>query len=150
MIPLVSELYATAVICLFWMWDSFCVACRFWQPCHISKMLWTLVILFNIHSFATFFNFQINFSFWGIQCCTIAHQYSSNGSSILPNYHVFPKHPASGFRLSPANNVLSKAKTGLRYDTMWYNRKYVASHIVEICVLSVCFSFLGPPVADIQ
>jgi len=51
----VSEMYPTAVICLFWARDSFWVAHRFWLPCHISKKLWTLAILCNFLSSASFF-----------------------------------------------------------------------------------------------
>jgi len=41
-------MYPMAVICLFEAWDSFCVAHRFWLPCHISTKLWTLAILCNL------------------------------------------------------------------------------------------------------
>jgi len=49
----VSEMYSTAVICLFRDQDSFCVAHRFWPPCYISKKSWTLAILCNIVCFAS-------------------------------------------------------------------------------------------------
>ena len=48
-------MYPTAVVCLFWAQDSFWVACRFWLPCHICKKLWTLAILCNLLSSASFF-----------------------------------------------------------------------------------------------
>jgi len=51
----VSEIYSTAVICLFGARDSFWVACSFWLPCHISKQSWTLAILCNFLSSASFF-----------------------------------------------------------------------------------------------
>jgi len=51
----VSEMYLMAVICLFWAWDSFCVAHKFYLPCHISNKWWTLPILCNFHSSASFF-----------------------------------------------------------------------------------------------
>jgi len=51
----VSEVNPTAVICLFWAWDSFCVLCRLWLPCHISKMPWTLAILCNVFTSTSFF-----------------------------------------------------------------------------------------------
>jgi len=51
----VSEIYPMAVICLFWARDSFWVARRFWLPCHISKKSWTLAILCNFLSSASFF-----------------------------------------------------------------------------------------------
>jgi hypothetical protein len=38
---------------LFWARDSFCVARRFWLPCHISKKSWTLAILCNFLSSAS-------------------------------------------------------------------------------------------------
>jgi len=50
----VTEMYPTAVICLIWARDSFCVAHRFWLPCHISKMSWTLAIQCNFLSSASF------------------------------------------------------------------------------------------------
>jgi len=51
----VSEMYPMAVICFCWTQDSFWVACRFWLPCHISKTLWTLVVLCNFLSSTSFF-----------------------------------------------------------------------------------------------
>jgi len=51
----VSEIYPTAVIGLFWTQDFFGVARRFWLPCHSSKMSWTLTILCNFLSSASFF-----------------------------------------------------------------------------------------------
>jgi len=51
----VSEMYPTAVTCLFWVRDFCWVACRFWLPCHISKKSWTLAILSNFLSSASFF-----------------------------------------------------------------------------------------------
>jgi len=51
----VSEMYPTAVICMFWAWDSIWVARRFWLPCHISKMSWTLASLCNFLYSASFF-----------------------------------------------------------------------------------------------
>jgi len=52
----VSEMYPMVVICLFWAWDSLCVAQRFWLPCHISKRSWTLAILCNFLSSASLFS----------------------------------------------------------------------------------------------
>jgi len=46
----VSEMHPIAVICLCWARDSFCVALRFWLPCHISQKSWTFAILFNLLS----------------------------------------------------------------------------------------------------
>jgi len=54
----VSKMYPTGVICLFWARDSVWVARRFWLPCHISKTSWTLAILRNFLSSATFFIFE--------------------------------------------------------------------------------------------
>jgi len=55
----VSEMYNTEVICLFSARDSFCVARRFWLPCHISKLSWTLAILCNVISSASFINSEL-------------------------------------------------------------------------------------------
>jgi len=48
-------MYPTAVICLFWVRDSYWVASRFWLPCHISKKSWTLAIVCNFLSSTSFF-----------------------------------------------------------------------------------------------
>ena len=58
MISSASEMYPMAVNCLIWAQNSFCVARRFWQPCHISKRSCTLAILCNFHSSASFFNLK--------------------------------------------------------------------------------------------
>jgi len=50
----VSEIYPTVGICLFWGRDLFLVSDRFWLHCHISIKLWTLAILCNVHSAASF------------------------------------------------------------------------------------------------
>ena len=55
MISSIFKIYPTAVICLFWARDSFWVERRFWLPCHISKMLWSLAILCNFLSSTSFF-----------------------------------------------------------------------------------------------
>jgi len=44
----VSEMYSTAVICTLWARDSFCVACRLWLTCPVSKRWWTITSLCNI------------------------------------------------------------------------------------------------------
>ena len=46
-------MYPMVVICMFWTWDSFCVAHMFWLPCHISKMSSALAILCNFLCSAT-------------------------------------------------------------------------------------------------
>jgi len=53
-ISAVSEMYPTVVVCLFWARDSFWLAYRFWLPCHISKKSWSLTILCNFLSCASF------------------------------------------------------------------------------------------------
>jgi len=149
-ISLVSEMYLMAVICMFWVRDSFCVARSFWLPCHISQKVVDLCHSLQFSFLRILLQFQVVVSFRGIQCCTIAHQYSIFDLSKLPNYDLFPKCLASGFRLSPANNISSKRKPGLHSDTMWYNREYVASHIGEIGVLWVRFLLLPPSVGYIR
>jgi len=63
-----SKLYSMAFIFLFWARDSFCVAWRVWLPCHISKKLWSLAILYNCLSSASlllsksFLGFVISYS----------------------------------------------------------------------------------------
>jgi len=51
----VSKIHPTAVICLIWARDSFWLARMFRLPYHISKKLWTLAILSNFLSSASFF-----------------------------------------------------------------------------------------------
>jgi len=57
-ISFMSELYAPDAICLFWAHGLFFVAPRLCLPCHISKKSWTLAILYNFLSSATFFIFE--------------------------------------------------------------------------------------------
>jgi len=57
----VSEMYLTAVISVFSAPDYFCVAGRFWLPCHISTRLWTLAIRCNFcSSSALFFSMSLS------------------------------------------------------------------------------------------
>jgi len=51
----VSDMYSPADICVFWAQDSWFVARRVWQPCHISKMSWNLAIQCNFFCSAFFF-----------------------------------------------------------------------------------------------
>ena len=51
----VSEMYPTAVICLFWARDSFCVAHRLLLPCHISKKSGTFAIWCNFFCSSSLF-----------------------------------------------------------------------------------------------
>ena len=53
-ISFVSEMYPTAVICMFWAGDYFWLSCKFWLPCHIYQKSWTLAILCNCHSSVCF------------------------------------------------------------------------------------------------
>ena len=145
MISLVSEMYSTAVICLFEARDFFCVAHRFWLPCHISKKSWTLAILCHFLSSTSFFNSK-SFS---VSAVSNAAQLSTNillwaWSNCLTTTFSLSVSPVVS-----ANNILPKRKTGLHSDTMWYNREYVVSHIGEISVLWVCFLLLAQPVGDI-
>jgi len=64
-------MYHMAVIWLFWGRDSFCVALRFWLPCHISKKLWTLAILCKFLFSAAFFISE-SFSVFGVSNCRSA------------------------------------------------------------------------------
>ena len=80
----------------------------------------------------------------------IACQYPIIGANILPYYNLFPKGFACGFWLPPADNVLSKGKTGLHSDSMRYDWEYVACHIGEIGILSVHVLWLSPACCDIR
>jgi len=51
----VSKMNPKVIICLFSVRDSFCVASRFWLPCHTSEKSWSLAILCDFHSSASFF-----------------------------------------------------------------------------------------------
>jgi len=57
---------------------------------------------------------------------------------------------AGGFRLAPANIILTKGKDGLHCDTMWYDTEYVACHIGKIAVLWVRFLLLASPVSYVR
>jgi len=54
MVSSLSEMLPMAVSCMFWVRDSFSVACRFWRPCQISRRSWTLAIVRNVLSSTTF------------------------------------------------------------------------------------------------
>jgi len=51
-------MYRMVVMCMLSARASFCVACRFWLPCHISKKLWTLAILCHFICSASRFIFM--------------------------------------------------------------------------------------------
>jgi len=55
MISSVSEMYPMAVLWMVWGQHSLGVVRRFWLPCHSSKQLWTLAILYNIICSASLF-----------------------------------------------------------------------------------------------
>jgi len=95
-------------------------------------------------------HFQVIVSICRIQCLVITCQYPVIGPSRLPYDDIFAKGFACGFWQPPADNVLSKGKTGLHSNTMWYDREYIPWHIGEIGVLPVCFILLMPPVGDIR
>ena len=140
-----SEMYHWEVICLFWTRDSYWASCTVWLPCHVSKELWTLGILWNVLSSASFF---ISESF----LCSL---YTIQGQR-LPKTCYWHKQTASegffamglacGFWLPPANHISAMGKTGLHSDTMWYDREDVLRHIGDIGVLWVSFLLLTPPV----
>jgi len=46
----VSEIYPSTIISSFWAQNSLDVAYRFWLPCNILNMSWTLAIRSNCHS----------------------------------------------------------------------------------------------------
>jgi len=54
MLSSVSKMYPTDVICLFCAWDSIFVAGKCWLPCHRFKESWTMAILGNLLSSASF------------------------------------------------------------------------------------------------
>ena len=149
MISSVSEMYALGVICMFWVQDSFLVACRFWLPCHTSK--WHRPLPFCAFIFPQ-------------PGCSIPSRYQfqvvSNAAQLVVNVPWLAQAHCitttfsleclgSGFRLSPANNVSAKRSTGLHSNSMWYNWEYDARHIREIGVLWEYFLGLQPPVGDI-
>jgi len=51
----VPQMYPTAVIWLFWIQHSFCVAHRYWLLCHITKKSWTLGIMCHVFCSASLF-----------------------------------------------------------------------------------------------
>jgi len=74
MISLVSEMYLTDDICLFWVQDSSNVAHRCWLLCHISTKSRTLAIQCNFICSAYLFFLHLVISTGYIQCWVIASQ----------------------------------------------------------------------------
>jgi len=142
-------MYPTAVICLFCAGDSFCVAPRFWLPCHISKSREPGP--FCAVSFPPpRFNSRVAFCVRVIQFWINACHNPVIGSSELPYNAFFAKGLACGFWLPPADIISAKGNTGLHSDTMWYDWEYGVRHIGEIGVLWVCFLLLTPPVGYVR
>jgi len=90
----VSETWPIAVNSLFWARDSFCVACRLWLPCHISKMSWTLTMVCNCVSTTSRFDCQSFSDFivcsGGLSPVNISLFTSANYLSILVSARVSP------------------------------------------------------------
>jgi len=82
----ISEMNPTAVSYLFGPRYSFCVAHRFWLPCHISKKSWTLAIQCYVVSSTTLF-ISASFSAFAI----------SNAGSLPSNLMLFalPNSPTT-------------------------------------------------------
>jgi len=81
-IPLVSEMYCMVVICVFCARDSLCVAHRFWLHCYNPTKSWTLAILCNFLSSASFSKpSRFQFPQYPMLC------------NRLPVYHYWLKQP---------------------------------------------------------
>jgi len=92
-----------------------------------------------------FLHFRVAFCVCSIQFRVSAGLNPVIGSSILPYDNYVAKRPACGFCLRPTRYISAKGKTGLHFDSMWYDREYVACHIGEIGALRTRFLLLAPP-----
>ena len=72
MICWVSKMYPVAVICLYWVRDSYYAAHRVWLPCHFSKTLWIVEFLCDLLSSASSLNFKLS-SVWAVSDGVSSH-----------------------------------------------------------------------------
>jgi hypothetical protein len=70
-----------------------------------------------------------------MQLKVVTGQQSVIDSSELPYYGNFTKSLACGFRQPPPDPISLKGQTGLRSDSVRYDREYVPHHIGEIGIL---------------
>jgi len=109
-----SDMYPMAVIWLFWVRHSFCVACRYWLHCHISKQLWTLAILctflfsacvFILESFSVFVVYNAGLWLTIIPLLAWANWLEQTGS-----WPLLPKVPCLWFILPSADHISQQKK----------------------------------------
>jgi len=123
MISSVCEMYSMAVIWLFWVWQSFCAAHRFWLPCNIFKKSLTLAILCNFVSSTSLLSSKScsgSVKFNGGWSCP---KYLFLGLSKLPYNDFFVKGVTCNWWLPPADHILYKGITGVHFNSMWHNRE---------------------------
>jgi len=145
----VSEMYPTSVICLFWVRDSFSVARRFSQLCHISKSRepWPFCAISFPPPHSSFLS-RFLCSWYPILGQCLPKSRSAHEQTALQQ--LFPKGSRLWFWLPPADNISAKGKSGFHSDTMKYDREYVARNIGEISVLWVRFLLLVPPIGYVR
>jgi hypothetical protein len=125
MISSMFYMYPTAVICLFWWRDCFCIAPRFWMLCQIFKKWWTLAILYNFLSSTGLFIYKPFLVFVVSDNILLPAKMPILGQENCLPTSFFTKDLTSDFWQPPANNISGKRNMGHNSHTMWYNRKYV-------------------------
>jgi len=149
MISSVSEMHPMAVLCFLWVWDSSCIATRFWPPCHISKMSWTLAILVNCLASASLF-ISKSFAVFSV----------FNTGSSPPNIPLLARstcltrtlsHRASPVVFDCLQLIISRARQIPASTVTPCGIIENMSHAtLERSVYIECFVLLAPPVGDIQ
>jgi len=146
----VSEMYPTAVICLCWAQDSFCVARGFWLPCQISNKSRTLAILCNILSSTSALSSE-----W---CALFIVSDTTLSPAIIPSL-ARASCPTTTFvqRVSPVVfdclqpiTPCTREKLAFHSDTMWYDGECIGCLIGEIGVYGVRLLLLAPPVGYVR
>jgi len=130
-------MYPTAVICLFWVQNSFCVALKFDCPATSPKSNrpWPLSAISFLHIFP---QLQVVFSFCDIQCLVIAYQCHRIRLRNLPYYNCFTRDLHLDFNWLQPRTLYWRAKHHFA-PTLWYDRSYSACSNNVISVLCTQF-----------
>ena len=78
-----------------------------------------------------FLHFWVIFSVHSMQWWVSTCQNPIIAWSKLPYNNILAEGLSCGFWLPPADNISANRKSGLRFDTMWYDRTYVARNIAR-------------------
>jgi len=145
----VSEMYLTAVICLFWPPDSFCATHRFSLACHICKRRrsWPFCAMFIPPPQSPFLSHFVHLSY-PILCQRPTR--SRHWLEETDLQWLSCKGSPLWFWLPPSDNISCKGTTSLHSHTMGYDVYYVVWHIREISIRSVHILLLVPPVGYVR